>query len=146
MQHLVWRFVQCLIAIAITSFQAFIWRSLMEIDCSINCFSAKLNGDLEVNHHHPGLFSDCMDHAFGNTILIVSVWRVLIVCCASSHKDISEGLIVIFSSSIVTPALLDLVSSRVYSRLKCLVGAGAGLRFLIWEQQYGCEPCVVVNE
>jgi len=90
----------------------------MEMDCGINCFSPELNGGLGVNHHRAGLFSDCTDHAFGNTILMVSVWRAWLVCCASSREDILEGLIVVFSSSIITPESLDLVSHRVYSGLK----------------------------
>jgi len=73
MQHFVWRFVWCLIAIKVTSFQAFVWRSLMEIDCSINRFSPELHGGLGVNHHRAGLFSYRTDHAFSNTIFMVSV-------------------------------------------------------------------------
>ena len=118
MQHFVWRFVLCLIAIAVTSFQAFIWRSLMEIDCGINCFSPELNQGLGVNHHRVVLFSDCTDHAFGNTIRMVSVWTAWLVCCASGHKDISEILIVVFLLSIIAPELLDHVSHCVYSGLK----------------------------
>ena len=82
----------------------------MKIDCGINCFSPELNWSLGVNHHRPGLFSDCMDHAFGNTILMVSVWRAWLVSCTMGREDISEGLIVVFSQSIIAPELLDLVS------------------------------------
>jgi len=81
----------------------------MEIDCSINCFSLELNWSLGVNYHRPGLFSDCTDHAFSNTILMVSVWRTWFVCRTMGRKDISEGLIVVFSLSVVAPESLDLV-------------------------------------
>jgi len=146
MQYLVWCFVWCLIDIAVNFFQTFIRWSLMEIDCSINCFSLELNWSLGVNHHHPGLFSNCTDHAFGNTILKVSVWRAWLVCCAAAHKNISEGRIVVFSLSIVAPELPDLVSHWVYSGLIWLVGGCAGLGFLIWEQPYGCVSHLVVDE
>jgi hypothetical protein len=90
----------------------------MEIDHGINCFSPELDGGQGLHPDHTGLFSDCTDHAFSNTILMVRVWRVWFVYCASSREDISEAVIVIFSWSIITPESLDLVSHRVYSVLK----------------------------
>jgi len=90
----------------------------MEIDCGINCFSPELNWNLGVNHHRPGLFSDCTDHAFGNTILMVSIWRVWLVCCTAGCENVSEGFIGVFSPSIIAPESLDLVSHGVYSGLK----------------------------
>jgi len=89
----------------------------MEIDCGINCFSPELNWSLGVNHHCPGLLSECTDHSFGNTILMAGVWRASLVCSTTGCENISEGLIVVFSSSIVTPELRDLVSHSVYSGL-----------------------------
>ena len=82
----------------------------MEIDCCINCFSPELNGSLGVNLHRAGVFSDCSDYAFGNTIFLVSVCSAWLVCCSLSREDISDGVIVVFSSSIITPESLDLVS------------------------------------
>jgi hypothetical protein len=70
-----------------------------------------LNWRLGVNYHRPGLFSDCTDHAFGNPILMVSVWRTWLVCCTAGREDISDGLIVVFSPSIIAPESLDLVSN-----------------------------------
>ena len=81
----------------------------MEIDCGINCCSPELNWSLGVNYHHPGLFSDYTDHAFGNPILMVSVWRIWLVCCTAGREDILERLIVVFSLSIIAPESLDLV-------------------------------------
>ena len=75
----------------------------MDIDCSLNCFSPELNWSLGVNHHLPGLFSECTDHAFGNTILIVSIGRAWLICRTMGRKDISEGVIVVFSKSRITP-------------------------------------------
>ena len=118
----------------------------MEIDCGINCFSPELNWNLGVNHHRLGLFSDCTDHVFWNTILMVSSSRVWLVCCSTGCENISEGSIVIFSPSIITAESLDLVFHAVYSGLIELVGSGAGLGILIWEQPYGCVPCVFVDE
>ena len=82
----------------------------MEIDCGINCFSAELYGSLRVNHHCPGLFSDCTDHSFSNTILMMYVWRALLVCSTAGREDIPEGLIVVFYLSIIAPLLLNFVS------------------------------------
>jgi len=118
MEHFVCCFVRYLIAVEVTSLQAFIWRSLREIDCCINCFSTNLNGGLGVKQHSVGLFPDCTDHSFGHTILIVSLWREWLICFASSRKDISEGFIVVFPSSIISSESLDLVSHPVYLELK----------------------------
>jgi len=82
----------------------------MKIDCSIDCFSPELNGSLGVNHHNSGLFSDCTDHLFGNTVRMVGVWRAWLVCSTAGREDISKGLIVVFSPSIIAPESLDLVS------------------------------------
>jgi hypothetical protein len=90
----------------------------MKIDCGINCFSPELNGALEVNHHGVCLFSDCTDDVFRNTVLILSIWRAWLICCASSREDISEGSIAVFSSSIIPPESLDLVSHGVNLGLK----------------------------
>jgi len=90
----------------------------MEIYCGINCFSPELNASLGVNHHCTGLFSDCTDHPFGNTGHMMSLWRAWFVCISAGRGDISEGLIVIFSQSIIAPELLDLVTPWVYSDLK----------------------------
>jgi len=82
----------------------------MEIDCGIYCFSPELNGSLGVDHHRPGFFSDCMDHSFCNTILMMSICRAWLVCSTMGRKDISEGLIDVFSLSIISPESLDLIS------------------------------------
>jgi len=87
----------------------------MELDCGIECFSPELNWSVGVNHHRPGLLSDHMDHAFGNTYLMVSVWRAWRLCCTAGRDNISECLIVVFSPSIVAPESLDLVSHYVYT-------------------------------
>jgi len=118
----------------------------MEIDGGIDCFFTELNGSLPVDHHRLGFFSDCMDYSFGNTILTMSIWRAWLTCRTAGHEDISEGLIVILSPSIIAPESLDLISHRVYSCLKSLVGGGAGFGYLISEQLSGCVPDVVVNE
>jgi len=82
----------------------------MEIDCGINCFSPELNGSMRVNHHCPGHFSDCTDHSFGNTVRRVCVLKSWLVCSTAGCEDILEGLIVVFSPSIIAPEALDLVS------------------------------------
>jgi len=82
----------------------------MEIDCSINCFSPELNGSLRVNHHRTGHFSDWADHSFGNTVLMVGVWRAWLICRTAGRDDISEGHVAVFSPSIIAPESLDLVS------------------------------------
>jgi len=69
-----------------------------------------------------------------------------LVGCSAGSEDILESLIVVFSPGIIAPELHDLVSPRVYSGLKVLVGWGAGLGSLIWEQPYGRVPRVVVDE
>ena len=146
MKHLLWRFIRCLIAIAVIYSEAFIRWSLMEIDCGIKCFSPELDESLGVNHHRPGYFSDCTDHLFCNTIVMVSIWRPWFVCSTAGSEDMSEGLIVVFSQSRVVPESLDLKSHWIYPGLKWLVTGGAGHGYLIWEQQYGYVPCVVVDE
>lgn len=118
MQHLIQHFPWCLIAFAFISFAVFIQSSLMAIDCGMNCFSPELKCSLGVNNHAPGLFSDCTKHAFINAIVMVSIWRPWLASGTVGHKDISEGLVVIFSQSIITPELLDIVSHSVYSGLK----------------------------
>jgi len=90
----------------------------MEIDCGINCFSPELIGSLVVDHHRSGFFSDCTDHSFGNPILQIGIWSTWLVWSTSGHEDKSEGLIGVFSRSIVAPEALDLVSHRVYSGVK----------------------------
>ena len=82
----------------------------MEIDCGINCLSSELNWSLGVNYYRLGLFSDCTDHAFSNPTLMVSIWMAWFICCTAGHKDMSEGLIVVFSTSIIVPESLDLIS------------------------------------
>ena len=82
----------------------------MEIDSGINCFSPELNGSLRVNHHCLGLSSDCTDHSFGGTVLMVAVWRTWLVCSTAGCKDIPEDLIVVFSPSIIALDSLDLIS------------------------------------
>ena len=82
----------------------------MTIDYGIDCFSSELNGSLGVDHRCLGIFSDCTDHWFGNTVLMVGVWRGWLVCSPAGREDISKGLIVVFSPSIIAPELLDLVS------------------------------------
>jgi len=146
-QHLVWFFVWCFIAIVIIfCFQAFIWWSFMKIDCGIDCFSPEQNGSLGVDHHRQGFFSDCRDHLFSNTVCMVGVWRAWLICSNDGRKDISKGVIVVFSPSIITPESLDLVSHWVYLGLEWLVGGGAGLGFLIWEQPYRFVSRVVIDE
>jgi hypothetical protein len=82
----------------------------MEIDCGIDCFSPELNERLGVDYHRPRVFSNCTDYSFCNTILMMSIWRAWLVCSTMGREDIWEGLIVVFSLSIIAPELLDVIS------------------------------------
>jgi len=82
----------------------------MHIDCGINYYSPELDGGQGVYHHCTSCFSDCIDHEFVNTMVMVSVGRACLVCCSSSREDILEGLMVIFSWFVITPELVHLVS------------------------------------
>jgi len=78
LHHLECSWIWCLIAVAVVSFrEAFVWGSLVEVDCGIDYFSPKNNWRLGVNHHRSWVLGDGLDHAFGNAILMVSV---LFVC------------------------------------------------------------------
>jgi hypothetical protein len=119
LQHLVWSWIWCLIAVAVVSFcYAFVWGSLVEVDCSIDCFSPKDKWRLGVNHHGSCFRGDGLDHAFGNGILMVSLGRTWFICCATSSEHLSEGLIVIVSTAIVEPKSFHFVSHGVNSGLK----------------------------
>jgi len=119
LQHLVWSWIWCLIAVAVVSFHyAFIWGSPVEVDCCIDCFSPKNKWRLGVNHHRSCILGDGLDYAFGNPILMVSVRRTWFVCCTTSCEHLSEGLVVVFSASNVAPKLFHFVSHGVNSGLK----------------------------
>jgi len=77
---------------------------------------------------------------------MVGVSRAWFVSSTAGCEDILEGLIIVFSPSIIAPESLDLISHWVYSDLKWQVGGGAGLEFHIWEQPYGCVRRIVVAE
>jgi hypothetical protein len=48
MQHLLWSGMWCLRAVVVISFRwAFVWGSLVEVDCGIHCFSQKTSGAWE---------------------------------------------------------------------------------------------------
>jgi len=123
LQHLVWSRIWCLIAIAVISFRwAFIWGSLVEVDCGIDCFSPKNKWCLGVNHHRSCFLGDGQYSAFGNPIQMESVGRTWFIRCTTSSEHLLEGLVVIFSVSIVAPKSFHFVSHRVNSGLECLVG------------------------
>jgi hypothetical protein len=140
MHHVICRFVQCCIAIAVLSCKAFIRWSSMERDCCIICFFPALNGSLGVNHHWPGCFSNCTDTSFCNTVYMVGVWRGWIICSTVHHEGVSDTHNVVFSPFIAALELFDLVSREVCPHLKWLVGRGADHRFPIWKQHLGGVP------
>jgi hypothetical protein len=76
LQHLVWSWIWCLIAIAVVSFcQAFFWSLFVEVDCSIDCLSPKNMWRVGVNLHRLYFLGDGLDHAFGDSVLLMSIWR-----------------------------------------------------------------------
>jgi len=87
MEHLVWSFVWCFVAITVISFcQAFVRESLMEVDRSGDDFSPKLDRCLRVNHHSSSLLSDGMDHPLSDSILVVRVRWARFVCCTAGSE------------------------------------------------------------
>jgi len=82
----------------------------MEIDQSIDWISPDLNGRVGVDQHHLSLSTDCTDCSFGNTILMIIIWRAWLVGNTAGCKYISEGLGVVFTLSILAPESLDLIS------------------------------------
>jgi len=118
LQDLIWSWIWCLMAVTVVTFRlAFIWGSLVEVDCGIACFSPKDKWRLGVNHHGSCFLGDGLDHAFGNAILMVSIGRTWFVCSATRSEHLSEGLIVIFSVAIIIPNSFHFVSDGVHSGL-----------------------------
>jgi len=113
--------------------QAFVWRSLIEVDHSVDGFSPKLNRCLGVNHHSSSLVSDRRDHPLRDTVLMVRVWRAWFVCCTTGSKHRAESLVIVLSSAIIVSESFDLVAlaHSIISGLKGLVGGGASFRLLI---------------
>jgi hypothetical protein len=66
-------------------------------------------------------------------------------CTMWGHK-LSEEPIVKFSSAVVPPKALDVVSSGVNLGVVVLIGGDARLMFLIRKEVYGGLSGVVVNE
>jgi len=98
--------------------QAFVRGSLVEVDCDIVCFSPKNRWCLGVSHLKSCVLGDSLDHAFGIIIPMVSVGRTMFVSYSMSSEHLSEGLVVVFSASIVAPKLCRFVSHGVNSGLK----------------------------
>ena len=90
----------------------------MKIDCSIDCLTPRDKWHLGIDHHGWRFLGDGLDHAFGNTILMVSVGRTWFLCCAVSIEHQSDGHVVIFSVAMIAPKLGPLVSHGVNSSLK----------------------------
>jgi len=57
---------------------------------------------------------------------MMSISRAWFLCGSEGREDLLEGLIVQFSSPIITPESRDLVCHCVLSGLISLVGGGAG--------------------
>jgi hypothetical protein len=103
-----------MIAVAVVSVRyAFVWGSLVEAACGIDCFSPKNKWHLGVNHHRLCFLGNGLDHEFRNPIRMVSVGKTLFVCRTMSSEHLSEALIVIFFSSIVAPKSFHFVSHGV---------------------------------
>jgi len=66
--------------------------------------------------------------------------------CTTCGQKLSEEPIVEFSSAVVAPKTLDVVSSGVNLGLVVLIGGDASLLFLIRKEVYGGPSGVVVNE
>jgi len=149
MEHFLPSFVLCFVAISVISFrQAFVRRSLKEVDCIVDSFSPKLDRCLGVNHLSSSLLGDGTDHSLSDTVLVVSVRQKRFICCAAGSKHRAEGLVIVLSSALIASESFDLISlaHSMDSGLNGLVGGGACFRLLIWEHPYECEADIVINE
>jgi hypothetical protein len=77
---------------------------------------------------------------------MVGVRRTELEGCTTCGQKLSEKMIVEFSSAVVAPKTLDLVSSGVNLGLVVLIGCDASLLFLIRKKVYSGPSGVVVNE
>jgi len=147
MEHLVWSFVWCFVAISVISLcQAFVQRSLMEVARSVDGFSSKLDRSLGVKRHSSSLLVDGTDHSLSDSIPVVRVRRARCVCHTAGSEHWAEGLVVVLPSAIIAPKPSDLIAQSSDSGLKGPVGGGASFRLHIWEHPYKCEAGIVVNE
>jgi len=92
MQHLVWSWIWCFIAVAvISSCYTFVWSLLVEVDCGMDYLSPNYKWRLGVIHHRSCFLSDGLDHALHNFVLLVRVGRAWFICCTASSKHQPEG-------------------------------------------------------
>ena len=77
---------------------------------------------------------------------MVGVRRTELEDCTTCGQKLSEEPIATFSSTVVAPKTLDIVSSGVNLGLVVLIGGYASLLFLIRKEVYGGPSGVVVNE
>jgi hypothetical protein len=148
-EHLVWSFVWCVVAFsAISLCQAFIGKSLMEVDCSVDGFSPTLDRCLRVNHYTTSLFGDGMEHSLSDSVLVVRGSRARFICCTAGSEPRVEGVVIVLSSAIIASEWFDLIALAhdINSGLKGLVGGGASFRLLVRKNRNKCEGRIIVNE
>jgi len=79
-------------------------------------------------------------------MFMVGVKRTELAGCTMSGQKLSKEPIVEFSSAVVAPKTVDVVSSVVNLDLGVPIGRDAILLFLIRKEVYGGPSGVVVNE
>ena len=85
--HVIWHFIGWFLAmLVILLCHAVIWRSLMELDCSVDSFSTKQSRCLGVNYHRLSFVGGVMDCSHSNTFLEVRVRRKLFRYCSNGHE------------------------------------------------------------
>jgi hypothetical protein len=121
MQNLVCSCVVCCVAISASSFrQAFVRRSLMKVDCGVDCFS-KLEGCLGVDHDNPSLLGDGTDHSLGYIVLVVRVWWAQFVCRIAGSEHRAGGYVIVVALAIIALELFYLIaflSKSIYMDVK----------------------------
>jgi len=147
MEHLVWCFMRCFVAISVISLcQAFVRGSLTEVDRGVDGFSPEMDRCLGINHHSSSLLGNGTDHSLSDSILVVRVGRARFICRTAGSEHRAEGLVVVLPSAIIAPKPSDLIAQSSDSGLKGLVGGGASIRLPILEHPYECEAGIVVNQ
>ena len=99
-----------------------------------------------VKYHSFCFLCNRTNHSLCDSIFMVGVRWMELEGCTKCGQKLSQEPCVEFSSAIVAPKTLDVVSSGVNLGLVVLIGGDASLLFLIWKDVYSGPSGVVVNK
>ena len=147
MEHLVWRFVRCLVAVTdISLWQLLLWSILMEVYRSVDCISQWLERSLGVNDHSSSLPNDGTNHTLCDSIHLLRVRQSQFIFCSAGSGQQVVDLDFILPSAIISPKLSDVIAESCDSGLQGVGGGGAIFRCLILDPLYNRDAGIVVYE